>query len=100
VDALLRPQREFALLLVCASSPVIVERTLTHVVAGTSLTVEMHAQPGARACSSPAIGGNHYGPVLVYMAKVTDAKTATSASFFKVAEGMFDVIKTANIYTS
>jgi hypothetical protein len=46
----------------------------------------MHAQPGARSCSQPAIGGNHYGPVLIYMAKVADAKTATSGSFFKVAE--------------
>ena len=46
----------------------------------------MHAQPGDRSCSQPAIGGNHYGPVLVYMAKVADAKTATSGSFFKVAE--------------
>ncbi|EMD59230.1 hypothetical protein GGP41_009111 [Bipolaris sorokiniana] len=56
------------------------------VAAGTSLTVEMHAQPGARSCSQPAIGGNHYGPVLIYMAKVSDAKTASSGSFFKVAE--------------
>jgi cellulase len=55
-------------------------------IAGGSLTVEMHAQPGARSCSQPAIGGNHYGPVLIYMAKVADAKTATSGSFFKVAE--------------
>lgn len=46
----------------------------------------MHAQPGDRSCSNPAIGGAHYGPVLVYMAKVSDAKTATSGSFFKVAE--------------
>lgn len=46
----------------------------------------MHAQPGQRSCKDPAIGGNHYGPVLVYMAKVSDAKTATSGSFFKVAE--------------
>ncbi|KAF1835254.1 endoglucanase B [Decorospora gaudefroyi] len=58
------------------------------VAAGGSLTVELHAQPGQRSCSQPAIGGNHYGPVMVYMAKVADAKTATSssASFFKVAE--------------
>ncbi|CAO2648510.1 Nn.00g077770.m01.CDS01 [Neocucurbitaria sp. VM-36] len=56
------------------------------VAAGSSLTVEMHAQPGDRKCSQPAIGGNHYGPVLIYMAKVSDAKTATSGSFFKVAE--------------
>lgn len=48
----------------------------------------MHQQPGDRSCSQPAIGGNHYGPVMVYMAKVNDAKTAdtSSASFFKVAE--------------
>lgn len=48
----------------------------------------MHQQPGDRACGSPAIGGNHYGPVMVYMAKVSDAKTAdgSQASFFKVAE--------------
>lgn len=59
---------------------------LTSNSAGTSLTVEMHAQPGARSCSQPAIGGNHYGPVLIYMAKVSDAKTASSGSFFKVAE--------------
>jgi cellulase len=65
------------------------ERSLTHSTAGDSLVVEMHAQPGARSCSSPAIGGNHYGPVLVYMAKVSDATSAQSASFFKVAEGSF-----------
>lgn len=46
----------------------------------------MHAQPGDRSCSNPAIGGQHYGPVLVYMGKVSDATTASSASFFKVAE--------------
>lgn len=48
----------------------------------------MHQQPGDRSCSNPAIGGNHYGPVMVYMAKVSDAKTAdgSQASFFKVAE--------------
>ena len=56
------------------------------VAAGDSLTVEMHAQPGDRKCTQPAIGGNHYGPVYVYMAKVSDAKTAKSGSFFKVAE--------------
>ncbi|KAH8716987.1 glycoside hydrolase [Phaeosphaeriaceae sp. PMI808] len=59
------------------------------VAAGSSLTVELHAQPNDRACSKPAIGGNHYGPVLIYMAKVSDAKTATSGSFFKVAEDGF-----------
>ncbi|KAF2257606.1 beta-1,4-endoglucanase, partial [Lojkania enalia] len=56
------------------------------VAAGSSLTVEMHQQPGQRSCSNEAIGGQHYGPVMVYMAKVSDAKTAKSASWFKVAE--------------
>lgn len=48
----------------------------------------MHQQPGDRSCSQEAIGGNHYGPVIVYLAKVSDAKTAagSSASWFKVAE--------------
>jgi cellulase len=52
----------------------------------------MHAQPGDRSCSNPAIGGNHFGPVMVYMAKVDDAKSASgsSASWFKVDEFGYD----------
>ncbi|KAF1999846.1 lytic polysaccharide monooxygenase [Amniculicola lignicola CBS 123094] len=69
----------------CGRSPA-AAASVCDVAAGTSLTVEMHAQPNARACKDPAIGGNHYGPVMVYMAKVADAKTAKSGSFFKVAE--------------
>lgn len=48
----------------------------------------MHQQPNQRDCANEAIGGNHFGPVNVYMAKVDDATTAdgASASFFKVAE--------------
>ncbi|KAF9462551.1 glycoside hydrolase family 61 protein [Collybia nuda] len=55
---------------------------------GDSVTVEMHQQPGDRACRNEAIGGNHYGPVLVYMAAVSDAKTAvgSSANWFKVSQ--------------
>lgn len=54
--------------------------------AGSTVTVEMHQQPGDRSCSSEAIGGAHYGPVQVYMAKVSDSSTAvgSSASWFKV----------------
>jgi cellulase len=61
-------------------------------VAGDQFTVEMHAQPGDRSCSNPAIGGNHFGPVIVYMSKVDDAKTASgaSASWFKVDEFGYD----------
>jgi len=51
------------------------------------VTVEMHAQPGDRDCTKEAIGGNHYGPVLVYMSKVANAASDTgSGSWFKVAE--------------
>lgn len=48
----------------------------------------MHQQPGDRVCTTQAIGGNHYGPVMVYMGKVDNAATASAASvsWFKVAE--------------
>jgi len=57
-------------------------------IAGDKVTVEMHQQPDQRACSTQAIGGNHWGPVLVYMAKVSNATTAVGyeSSWFKVAE--------------
>lgn len=46
----------------------------------------MHQQPGDRTCSTEAIGGAHYGPVIVYMAAVADATAATGAdaAWFKV----------------
>lgn len=44
----------------------------------------MH-QHNDRGCTEEAIGGAHYGPVIVYMSKVSDAATADgSSSFFKV----------------
>lgn len=56
--------------------------------AGESFTVEMHSQPNDRSCKSEAIGGNHFGPVIVYLAKVEDATTADPAglSWFKIDE--------------
>ena len=56
--------------------------------AGSSITVEMHQQPGDRSCADEAIGGAHYGPVIVYLAKVANASTAaaTGQKWFKVAE--------------
>ncbi|KAF7790518.1 hypothetical protein EIP86_001474 [Pleurotus ostreatoroseus] len=53
---------------------------------GDSLTVEMHQQPGDRSCANEAIGGDHYGPINIYMAKVDDATSAvgSDASWFKV----------------
>ena len=61
--------------------------------AGESLTVEMHPQPGGeRKCGKDsAIGGNHYGPVIVYMSKVANAATADGSSdWFKIAEDGLD----------
>ncbi|KAI0467924.1 carbohydrate-binding module family 1 protein [Xylaria cf. heliscus] len=56
------------------------------VAAGATVTVEMHQQPKDRSCSNEAIGGDHHGPVQVYMASVTDAASAdgSSASWFKI----------------
>ncbi|KAF2460497.1 glycoside hydrolase family 61 protein [Lineolata rhizophorae] len=61
------------------------------VEAGGDLTVEMHQQPGDRNCNNEAIGGQHYGPVMVYMCKVDDATVddGTGCSWFKVAEDSF-----------
>lgn len=57
------------------------------VAPGDTVTVEMHQQPGDRSCANEAIGGAHYGPVLVYMSKVSDASTADgSSSWFKIFE--------------
>lgn len=46
----------------------------------------MHQQPDDRSCSNEAIGGAHYGPVIVYMAAVADATSAegSDAAWFKV----------------
>jgi lytic cellulose monooxygenase (C1-hydroxylating) len=58
--------------------------------AGGTLTVEMHQQPGDRDCDTEAIGGNHYGPVMIYMSKVADATTADgSSAWFKVAQDTY-----------
>lgn len=58
------------------------------VAAGDKVAVEMHQQPGDRVCTTEAIGGNHDGPTIVYMAKVDDVKTTSpqSAGWFKVAQ--------------
>ena len=80
------------------------------VQAGDTVTVEMHQvgrlmthrytslglvevlnkrsqQPGERSCKNEAIGGAHYGPIIVYMTKVSDASTADgSTGWFKIYE--------------
>jgi hypothetical protein len=50
------------------------------VAAGGTVTVEMHQQNGDRGCKNEAIGGAHYGPVLVYMSKVDDSSKADGSS--------------------
>ncbi|KAI1079167.1 glycoside hydrolase family 61 protein [Whalleya microplaca] len=61
------------------------------VPAGDSVTVEMHQQPGDRDCTSEALGGNHFGPVLVYLSKVDDASAADGSSpWFKIYEDGYD----------
>ncbi|KAL7275357.1 hypothetical protein RUND412_001693 [Rhizina undulata] len=58
---------------------------ICEVEAGGTVTVEMHAQPGDRSCDNEAIGGNHDGPVIVYMSKVSDATTDVGdGEWFKI----------------
>ncbi|KAH8598096.1 glycoside hydrolase [Bisporella sp. PMI_857] len=65
--------------------------SLCTVPAGGKVTVEMHAQPGDRSCSNAAIGGNHFGPVIVYLSKVSDAKTNVGdGNWFKVDQDGYD----------
>jgi cellulase len=74
------------------SSPQVQTLTNASFVAGQEMIVEMHQQPNQRECTTEAIGGAHYGPVLVYMSAVSDATTADgSSSWFKVAEDGYDV---------
>ncbi|SPO07523.1 related to family 61 endoglucanase [Cephalotrichum gorgonifer] len=55
------------------------------VKAGGVVTVEMHQQNGDRSCNNEAIGGQHYGPVMVYLSAVPDAAKADGSSdWFKV----------------
>ena len=73
------------------------------VAPGDTVTIEMHQQPNDRKCSTEAIGGAHYGPVLVgflissrrpkltqyqvYLSKVSNSATADgSTPFFKIYE--------------
>jgi lytic cellulose monooxygenase (C1-hydroxylating) len=44
----------------------------------------MHAQPGDRNCRNEAIGGNHDGPVIVYLSRVSDAKSSPGSNWFKI----------------
>ncbi|KAI1841421.1 hypothetical protein JX265_001511 [Neoarthrinium moseri] len=66
-------------------------QSVCSVAAGDTVTVEMHQQPNDRKCDAEALGGNHFGPVMVYMSKVGDAKTADgSSSWFKIYENGYD----------
>lgn len=51
----------------------------------------MHQQPHDRTCKTESIGGQHYGPVMVYMSKVADATKADGSDpWFKVSEFGYD----------
>ncbi|KAF3928601.1 Endoglucanase-4 [Arthrobotrys entomopaga] len=55
--------------------------------AGGTVIVEMHQQNGDRSCSNEAIGGAHYGPVIVYISKVSDSSTAVGdGDWYKIYE--------------
>jgi len=63
---------------------------LCNVQAGDSLMVEMHQQLNDRKCGNEAIGGRHFGPVMIYMCSVPDAKTANGdCSWVKIAEDTY-----------
>ncbi|RDI78172.1 hypothetical protein Vi05172_g11885 [Venturia inaequalis] len=62
---------------------------LCEIPAGANVTVEMH-QHDDRKCSNEAVGGRHFGPVMIYMCSVPDAKTATGdCSWVKIAEDTY-----------
>jgi cellulase len=57
---------------------------------GDNVTMEMHQQPSDHTCKDQAIGGNHFGPVMIYMCSVPDAKTASGdCSWVKIAEDSY-----------
>ncbi|PQE11958.1 glycoside hydrolase family 61 protein [Rutstroemia sp. NJR-2017a BVV2] len=76
----------------CRLSPVVVVSFANTRLAGSNVTVEMHQQPGDRSCANEAIGGNHYGPVIIYMSKVSNAATDAGAGpWFKVSQEGYNV---------
>ncbi|CAE6388865.1 unnamed protein product [Rhizoctonia solani] len=71
----------------CNNNGEVAAASICPIAAGSKATVEMH-QHNNRDCTQEAIGGNHDGPVMVYMAKVDNAATAdgSEANWFKVSE--------------
>ncbi|CAE6431272.1 unnamed protein product [Rhizoctonia solani] len=74
--------------LACNTNGEVAAAATCPIAAGSKVAVEMHQQPGDRNCETEAIGGNHDGPTIIYMAKVDNAATAvgSEANWFKVAE--------------
>ncbi|CAE6424690.1 unnamed protein product [Rhizoctonia solani] len=74
--------------LACNTNGEVAAAATCPIEAGSKVAVEMHQQPGDRTCTTEAIGGNHDGPTIIYMAKVDNAATAvgSEANWFKVAE--------------
>ncbi|CAE6506956.1 unnamed protein product [Rhizoctonia solani] len=74
--------------LACNNNGEVAAAATLSIAAGAKVAVEMHQQPGDRNCATEAIGGNHDGPTIIYMAKVDNAATAvgSDANWFKVAQ--------------
>ncbi|KAK6529960.1 hypothetical protein TWF281_009110 [Arthrobotrys megalospora] len=61
--------------------------------AGGTVIVEMHAQFNDRNCANEAIGGQHYGPVMVYITKVGDSSTdAGDGDWYKLYENGWSAV--------
>ncbi|CAE6503946.1 unnamed protein product [Rhizoctonia solani] len=73
--------------LACNANGEVSAASICPIAAGSKVAVEMH-QHNNRDCTEEAIGGNHDGPTIIYMAKVENAASAvgSEANWFKVAE--------------
>ncbi|EGX50455.1 hypothetical protein AOL_s00076g5 [Orbilia oligospora ATCC 24927] len=61
--------------------------------AGGTVIVEMHAQFNDRNCANEAIGGQHYGPVIVYITKVDDSsRDSGDGLWYKVYENGWSAV--------
>ncbi|KAJ8064546.1 hypothetical protein OCU04_006876 [Sclerotinia nivalis] len=54
----------------------------------------MHQQSGDKSCTIEAIGGAHYGPIILYISKISNATTDTgSGSWFRVNQEEYNVTR-------
>jgi cellulase len=69
--------------------------------AGDTVTIEIHQQNGDRSCSSPAIGGAHYGPITAYLSKTADSASSDPAAggWFKIFQNGWSKVYLLNLST-